>query len=120
MHLHFVSPDTHLKTISHTHISPHAVHSRTHAKLGSAAHSAHKDRGVSVILKTLIRRFSSAKSQVFRESGVSWKVLTASPKPLAWIRERERKTVGMVQGRAEGAVGGAYFSRSGVLTFGHC
>jgi len=61
---------------------------------------------VYVIPKTLMRRFLSAKSQVFREWGCQFEdshlatMPLSSPKQLIGIGERERATVDTTRGRA--------------------
>lgn len=119
VHLHFVSPDTHLE-LFHTLMIHHTQLilslPSTHTQSWSRLHT--QDRGVYVVLKTLMRRFLSAKSQVFRESGVSLKVLTllrCLPKA-AGLDQRERNGgYDAGGGQRGGVVGGAYFSRSGDL-----
>lgn len=103
--------------------------------MGLAAYSRY--RCVYVILKTLMRRFLSAKSQVFESLGVSLKVITHSlrcvasflpQKQLAWIGERVRNVVDTMQ---RGGQRGCscwwcvffvcfFLAEVAVLTFGHC
>lgn len=120
VHLHFVSPDTHLE-LFHTLM----IH---HTQLILSLPSTHTRKvGVGCTLKIEVCMSfwkpwcaaSWVQNPRFSESRVSvWRFslcYVASPKPLAWIRERE--TVDMMQGGGQrgGVVGGAYFSRSGDL-----
>lgn len=66
------------------------------------------------LLKTLMRRFLSAKSQVFKESGVSLKILTSLlclfPPKSSWLRSERESNGGYDRGEGrEGVVGGAFF-----------
>lgn len=84
VHLYFVPP-----TPPNTHLKP--IHKNTQSSLCASLPSTHTRKtgvgctlkmqpGVHVILKTLMRRLLSAKSQVFEESGVSLRVLTLPPR----------------------------------------
>lgn len=118
VHLHFNSPETHLK-LFHTLMIHHTQLilslPSTHTQNWSRLHT--QDRGVYVVLKTLMRRFLSAKSQVFRVGcQFEGSHFVTLPPQSRWLgSERERETLDTMQGRAEGMVGGAYFSRSGDL-----
>lgn len=75
VHLHFVCPKTHFKlyhTLRHTLPLFHTL--ILHTKLGGTGLHT-QDTGVYVIPKTLMRHFLECK--VFRESGVSLKILTS-------------------------------------------
>lgn len=105
VHLHFVCPNTHFKLL-HT-LKIHQTRRQfilsllsTHTQNWDRLHTRVTD--VYVIPKTLMRHFLSAKSQVFRELGVSLKVLTSLrclfPPQSRWLRSERGSTM---QGSAE-------------------